>query len=52
MMLVIGALVWVPMLIDKPIHFMWAGTAITFALATAAWAVADSLAPKLATSSN
>lgn len=46
MMLVIGALVWVPMLIDKPIHFMWAGTAITFALATAAWVVADSLATK------
>lgn len=51
MMFVIGLLVWVPMLIDKPIHFMWAGNAITFALATAAWVVADSLTTKGATSS-
>lgn len=49
MMLVIGLLVWVPMLIDKPIHFMWAGTAITFALATGAWVIADSLTVKHAT---
>ncbi len=51
MMFAIGLLVWVPMLIDKPIHFMWAGNAITFALATAAWVVADSLTTKGATRS-
>jgi hypothetical protein len=49
MMFVISLLVWVPMVIDKPIHFMWAGNAITFALATAAWVVADSLTTKGAT---
>jgi uncharacterized membrane protein len=52
MMLVIGLFVWLPMLIDKPIHFMWAGTAITFALATAAWVIADSLTAKRATSTH
>jgi len=51
MMLVIGVLVWVPMLIDKPIHYMWSGTAITFALATGAWVIADSFTPKRATNS-
>lgn len=50
MMLVIGLLVWIPMLIDKPIHFMWAGSAITFALAAAAWVIADSLAKPTPTS--
>jgi uncharacterized membrane protein len=49
MMFVIGLLVWVPMLINKPIHFMWAGTAITFALTAAAWVIADSLTAKRAT---
>ena len=46
MMLAIGIAVWVPMLIDKPIHFMWAGNAITFAMAAGAWVLADSLGLK------
>jgi uncharacterized membrane protein len=49
MMFVIGLLVWIPMLINKPIQFMWAGNAITFALAAAAWVMADSLAAKRVT---
>lgn len=42
MMLGFGALVWVPILVAKPVHFSWAGTAITLALAAAAWVIADS----------
>jgi uncharacterized membrane protein len=41
MMLGFNVLVWLPMLINKPIHFMWAGNAITFAMAAAAWLMAD-----------
>ena len=45
MMLSFGVLVWMPMLLAKPDeHFRWAGTAITLALAGAAWVVADSIA--------
>ena len=43
MMLGFNFLVWLPMLIDKPIHFMWAGNAITFAMAAGAWVIADSI---------
>jgi uncharacterized membrane protein YphA (DoxX/SURF4 family) len=44
MMLGFGVLVWVPMLLAKPdSHFIWAGNAITLALAGAAWVVADGL---------
>jgi len=43
MMLSFNFLVWLPMLIDKPIHFMWAGNAITFAMAAGAWVIADSI---------
>ena len=46
MMLTFNVLVWLPMLIDKPIHFMWAGNAITFAMAAAAWVIADSIADR------
>lgn len=42
MMLGFGALVWLPILVGKPVHFSWAGTAITLALASAAWVIADS----------
>ncbi len=45
MMLGFGALVWIPILIAKPVHFSWAGTAITLALAAAAWVIADSQPP-------
>jgi uncharacterized membrane protein len=51
MMLSFILLVWLPMLLDKPIHFMWAGNAITFAMATAAWVIADSVADRRAASS-
>jgi len=44
MMLVINGLVWLPMLIDKPEHFNWCGNAITFAMAAAAWVLADAIA--------
>ena len=47
MMLGFGVLVWIPMLIAKPVHFSWAGTAITLALASAAWLIADSQKPDL-----
>jgi uncharacterized membrane protein YphA (DoxX/SURF4 family) len=44
MMFVFGVLVWVPALFARPdSHFTWAGNAITFALAGAAWVVADAL---------
>lgn len=42
MMLGFGVLVWLPILLAKPVHFSWAGTAITLALASAAWVIADS----------
>lgn len=43
MMIGIDALVWVPMLLDKPGHFTLAGNVITLAMAAAAWVVADAL---------
>lgn len=47
MMLGFGAFVWVPMLLAKSSeHFRWAGTAITLALAAAAWVVSDSIAAR------
>jgi uncharacterized membrane protein len=39
-----GVLVWVPKLAGPPDHTAWAGTAITFALAGAAWVLAESIA--------
>jgi uncharacterized membrane protein YphA (DoxX/SURF4 family) len=45
MMLVFEALVWLPFVIAAPgVHMMWAGNAITLALAGAALVVADALA--------
>jgi hypothetical protein len=47
MMLGFGVLVWVPMLLAKPdSHFIWAGNAITLALAAAAWVLADLLSSR------
>ena len=43
MMLSFNVFVWLPMLMDKPNAFNWAGNAITFAMASAAWVIADSL---------
>lgn len=39
-----GVLVWAPKLAGPPDHLAWAGTAITFALAGAAWVLAESIA--------
>lgn len=44
MMIVIDAFVWLPMLIGEPTHFNWSGNAITLAMATATWLVADAIA--------
>ncbi len=44
MFLGFAALVWAPKLLGPPDHIAWAGTAITVALAGAAWIVADSIA--------
>ncbi len=45
MFLGFGALVWLPMLMAMPAdQTAWAGTAITLAIAAAAWAVADLIA--------
>jgi hypothetical protein len=44
MMLGFGAFVWAPALFAKPgDHITWAGSAITLALAGAAWVIADSI---------
>jgi uncharacterized membrane protein len=45
MLIVFGALVWVPLLLGAHRdHMMWAGNAINLAMIGAAWVVADSLA--------
>lgn len=46
MMLGFAVLAWGPLLLRNPVHFTWAGTIITVALASAAWIVADSLSPR------
>ncbi|WP_116810519.1 hypothetical protein [Steroidobacter cummioxidans] len=46
MMLGFAVLAWGPLLLRQPEHFTWAGTAITVALASAAWIVADSLSQR------
>jgi uncharacterized membrane protein YphA (DoxX/SURF4 family) len=45
MLVVFGALVWVPLLLGAPRgHMTWAGNAINLAMVGAAWVVADSIA--------
>ncbi len=45
MIMLFGALVWLPMVLNRPgEHLPWAGSAINFVLAGAAWVMADWLA--------
>jgi hypothetical protein len=47
MLVVFGALVWMPALLAQPReHMVWAANSINLALIGAAWAVADSIASR------